>query len=58
MLGRAPVAAVGDAFRRVDADQRGGDALGKLTLEQVNAALRNYIKPESFVSAVAGDFKP
>jgi zinc protease len=37
---------------RVDA------ALSALTLEQVNAALRTYIKPESFVSAVAGDFKP
>ena len=34
------------------------EALGKLTLEQVNTALRTYIKAESFVSAVAGDFKP
>jgi zinc protease len=34
------------------------EALGKLTLEQVYAALRTYIKPDGFVSAVAGDFKP
>jgi zinc protease len=37
---------------RVDA------ALGALTLEQVNAALRKYITPDGFVSAYAGDFKP
>jgi zinc protease len=34
------------------------DAVARLTLDQVNAALRTYVKPESFVSAVAGDFKP
>jgi len=34
------------------------DALiGKLTLEQVNAALRKYIKPGEFAAAYAGDFK-
>jgi zinc protease len=33
-------------------------ALTKLTLAQVNAALRTYIKPEAFVLAFAGDFKP
>jgi zinc protease len=32
-------------------------ALASLTLEQVNAALRKYLKPESFVLAFAGDFK-
>ena len=37
---------------RVDA------AIGALTLEQVNAALRTYVKPENFVAAYAGDFKP
>lgn len=37
---------------RVDA------ALGALTLEQVNAALRRYVTPDSFVAAFAGDFKP
>ena len=36
---------------RVDA------ALAALTLPEVNAALRKYIKPETFASAVAGDFK-
>ena len=34
------------------------DALiSKLTLEQVNAALRKYIRPGEFASAYAGDFK-
>ena len=37
---------------RVDA------AIGALTLEQVNAALRKYVTPDNFVSAFAGDFKP
>ncbi len=37
---------------RVDA------AIAALTLEQVNAALRKYIDPARFASAVAGDFKP
>ncbi|MEO7337089.1 MAG: pitrilysin family protein, partial [Caldimonas sp.] len=32
-------------------------ALEALTLEQVNAALRKYLKPENFVFAFAGDFK-
>ena len=36
---------------RVDA------AIEKLTLAQVNAALRKYLTPERFVSAFAGDFK-
>ena len=36
---------------RVDA------ALAALTTEQVNAALRRYIKPDGFVIAFAGDFK-
>jgi zinc protease len=33
-------------------------AIGRLTLAQVNAALRRYLKPESFSAAYAGDFKP
>ncbi len=33
-------------------------ALAALTLPQVNAALKNYIKPESFATAFAGEFKP
>ena len=33
-------------------------AIGKLTLEQVNAAFRKYLKPAQFSSAYAGDFKP
>ncbi|HEV7914703.1 MAG TPA: insulinase family protein, partial [Albitalea sp.] len=32
-------------------------ALEKLTLADVNAALRKYLKPEQLVSAFAGDFK-
>jgi zinc protease len=33
-------------------------AIGQLTLEQVNAALRKYVTPDKFVSVFAGDFKP
>ena len=33
-------------------------ALAKLTLAEVNAALRKYVRPESFAAAFAGDFKP
>ena len=29
-----------------------------LSAEQVNSALRKYVKPDSFVTAVSGDFKP
>ena len=32
-------------------------AIEKLTLEQVNAALRKYITPGQWVSAFAGEFK-
>jgi zinc protease len=31
--------------------------LETLTLEQVNVALRRYLKPEQLVIGVAGDFK-
>ncbi len=33
-------------------------ALAALTLDQVNAALRKYVTPDSFVWGFAGDFKP
>ena len=33
-------------------------AIEALTLEQVNAALRQYVTPDRFVSVYAGDFKP
>ena len=33
-------------------------AIGQLTLEQVNAALRKYVTTANFVSVFAGDFKP
>jgi len=38
--------------------QKVDDALAAATVDQVNAALRKYLKPEAFVSAFAGDFKP
>lgn len=47
-----------DLDRSFEVSARVDEALGKLTLEQVNAALRKYVKPESFVTAVSGDFKP
>ena len=34
------------------------DALSKLTVEQVNEALRRYVKPSDLVVVFAGDFKP
>jgi zinc protease len=40
-----------DVSARVDA------AISKLTLAQVNEALRKYVKPDGLVTAVAGDFK-
>ena len=33
-------------------------AIGQLTLEQVNAALRKYLAPDRLVLVFAGDFKP
>lgn len=47
-----------DLNRTFAVSARVDDALEKLSLEQVNAALRKYVKPESFVTAVSGDFKP
>jgi zinc protease len=37
--------------------QQVDDAISALTVEQVNAALRKYIKPETFVYGFGGDFK-
>lgn len=54
----AALAANLDLNRTFAVSARVDEALGKLTLEQVNAALRKYVKPESFVTAVSGDFKP
>jgi zinc protease len=34
------------------------EKLARLTLEEVNAALRKYLTPEQVVSVFAGDFKP
>jgi len=34
------------------------DALARATLADVNAVLRKHLKPERFVTAVGGDFKP
>ncbi len=33
-------------------------ALARLTLSEVNAALRKYLRPDTFAAAFAGDFKP
>jgi len=33
------------------------DRLNAVTLEQVNAAWRKYVKPDGFVISTAGDFK-
>lgn len=37
--------------------QKVDDAIGALTLGQVNAALRKYVKPDGFVLGFGGDFK-
>lgn len=47
-----------DLGRTFALSARVDEALGRLTLEQVNTALRKHLKPESFITAVAGDFKP
>ncbi len=38
--------------------QKVDDAIAAATLENVNAALRKYLKPDRFVFAFGGDFKP
>lgn len=37
--------------------QRVDEAIARLTLDQVNAALRRYLQPGRFVSVLAGDFR-
>jgi len=46
-----------DLGRGFDFAAKVDDAIGKLTLEQVNEALRRHLKPETFVFGFAGDFK-
>lgn len=43
--------------RDFSVSQKVDDAIGALTLEQVNAALRKYVNPQNFVLAFGGDFK-
>jgi zinc protease len=43
--------------RTMDHTARLFSALQALNREQVNAALRRHLKPETFVTAVGGDFK-
>ena len=43
--------------RHFDVSQKVDDAIGSLTLEEVNAAWRTFIKPELISIAWAGDFK-
>ena len=38
--------------------QKVDDAIAALTLEQVNAAFRKYIRPDRWATAFGGDFKP
>lgn len=47
-----------DLDRTFEVSARVDRALETLTVDQVNGALRRYVKPEGFISAVAGDFKP
>lgn len=44
--------------RTFEVSARVDEALSKLTVEQVNAALRRYVKPSDLVVVYAGDFKP
>jgi len=43
--------------RRFESSQRVDDALGRLTLAEVNAAWKKYIDPARFLIAWGGDFK-
>ena len=44
--------------RRFAISQQVDDAIAALTLEQVNAAWRQYVEPQKLVLGWAGDFKP
>ena len=54
----AQLAAQLDRSRDFAFEQRIDDAIAALTLDQVNTAMRTYIRPERWVSAFGGDFKP
>jgi len=43
--------------RTFEVSQKVDDALSKLTLQQVNDALKRYVKPDDLVKVFAGDFK-
>jgi len=44
--------------RTLEVSARVDAAIAALTLEQVNAALRKYLKPADFVFAIGGDLRP
>lgn len=46
-----------DLGRTYAYSQKVDEAIGRLTLEQVNAALRKYVKPDDLALVLAGDFK-
>lgn len=46
-----------DLGRTYAYSQKIDEAIGRLTLEQVNAALRKYVKPDDLAMVLAGDFK-
>lgn len=46
-----------DLERTYAYSQKIDEAIGRLTLSQVNAALRKYIRPDDFALVLAGDFK-
>ncbi len=63
-LGRAQDAQLSSALasnlyldRTFAVSQKVDEALAAMTAEQVNAVMRKYLKPEGFVTGVAGDFK-
>jgi len=43
--------------RTFEVSQKVDDALSKLTLQQINDALKRYVKPDSLVKVFAGDFR-
>lgn len=46
-----------DLGRTYAYSQKIDEAIGRLTLEQVNAALRKYLRPDDLALVLAGDFK-
>ena len=47
-----------DLGRTYAYSQQVDEAIGRLTLAQVNAALRKYVRPDDMALVLAGDFKP